>query len=102
MPYTNPTKPAARGRAEGPGTRELHVALDDLTAYGDLVRAEAEGDGLDGEGLVDVGCEVQGADHEVHAGSVQGPQNRTLMKAPTSWKPTRLYVRRAAVLKSFT
>jgi hypothetical protein len=29
-------------------------------------------------------------------------QNRTLMKAPTSWKPTLKYARLAGVLKSFT
>ncbi|MGX1272693.1 hypothetical protein RKD18_005887 [Streptomyces phaeoluteigriseus] len=29
-------------------------------------------------------------------------QNRTLMNAPTSWKPTLRYVRRAVVLKSLT
>ncbi|GEK04657.1 hypothetical protein TNCT1_69330 [Streptomyces sp. 1-11] len=93
---------APRGRPEGPGARILHVALDDLAAHGDFLRAQSEGDGLDGQGLVHVGCEVQGADHEVHAGRVQGPQKRMLMKAPTSWKPTLRYVRRAAVLKSFT
>ncbi|GHH22095.1 hypothetical protein GCM10018792_57420 [Streptomyces rubradiris] len=78
------------------------MALDDLPAHGDLLRAQAEGDGLDGQRLVDVGGEVQGADHWVHAGSVQGRQKSTLMKEPTSSKPTRRYVLLAAVLKSLT
>ncbi|GHF20535.1 hypothetical protein GCM10018772_52330 [Streptomyces fumanus] len=48
------------------------MAQDDLAADGHLVGAEAEGGGLDGQGLVYVGGEVQGADHYVHAGSLQG------------------------------
>ncbi|GAA3890662.1 hypothetical protein GCM10023084_49030 [Streptomyces lacrimifluminis] len=42
---------------------------DDLPAYGDLVGAESERHGLDGERLVDPGGEVEGADdHVVGAG----------------------------------
>ncbi|GGU64524.1 hypothetical protein GCM10010259_63680 [Streptomyces daghestanicus] len=115
------------------------MAQDDLPADGDLVGAETEGGGLNREGFVDVGGEVEGADHCVHAGSLQGGsrgfpggggvaggrahaaeprcgtaaplagaerlgagQNRTLMKAPASSKPTRWYVLLAAVLKSLT
>ncbi|GAA2603337.1 hypothetical protein GCM10011428_36700 [Streptomyces violaceus] len=115
------------------------MAEDDLAADRDFVGAEAEGHGLDGQGLVDVGGEVEWADHEVHGGEPTGAfrlspgcglyvvarahaaephignspgplgpvpltpgQKSTLMKAPTSWKPTLVYALLAAVLKSFT
>jgi hypothetical protein len=42
-------------RAQGAGARVGHVAEDDLAADCDFVGAEAEGYGLDGQGLVDVG-----------------------------------------------
>ncbi len=43
---------------------------DDLSAYGDLVGAEPERHGLDGERLVDPGGEVEGADDDVVGAAV--------------------------------
>lgn len=103
------------GGAECAGVGVFEVSEDDVAAYVDLVLAQSEGRRLDAQGFVDAGGQVDGADLGVgccgafsggccHAGTLLAGaggqnrafrgvrvtvQNRTLMNAPTSRKPTR-------------
>ncbi|GHI42565.1 hypothetical protein Sviol_69730 [Streptomyces violascens] len=68
----------------------------DVAAHPDLFGTESEGDRLYGEGLVHAGREVERSDQYVRVSrhgrtltSDPGSQNRTLMNAPVSRKPTR-------------
>lgn len=116
QPVDEADEPSVGGDgAECAGVGVFQVSEDDVAAYVDLVLAQSEGRRLDAKGFVDAGGQVDGADLGVGccgafsgAAAMREPywpgravrtarsggvlvtvQNRTLMNAPTSRKPTR-------------